>query len=49
MDALERAKTAAGNIESRARELVEEATNTNPATGKVSRGRKVASTEQVGM
>jgi len=47
MDARERAKTAAGNIESRARELAEEVTeDLNNATGSVARRRKVASTSR---
>jgi gas vesicle protein len=45
-DARERAKTAAENIESKAREFVEEAKGVNPAMGTISRGRKVASTSR---
>jgi gas vesicle protein len=46
-DARERAKTAAGNIESRARELAEEVTSdVNNAMGSVSRRRKVVSTSR---
>lgn len=45
MDARERAKIAAGNIESKARELAEEVKeDINTAAGSVSRRRKVAST-----
>jgi len=47
MDARERAKTAAGNIESKARELVEEVTeDINNAKGSVTRRKKVASTSR---
>ena len=47
MDARERAKTAVGNVESRARELAEEVSeNINNAKESVTRRRKVASTSR---
>lgn len=47
MDARERAKTAVGNVESRARELAEEVTeNINNAQGSFTHRRKVASTSR---
>jgi gas vesicle protein len=46
VDVRERVKTAAGNVENRARELIEETTGQNPAMGTISRGRKVASTSR---